>query len=390
MNALGVHVFAGGFTMGVQQVCPVIAQLETHNFGRETAEQFVDFINADSWEDWPRLECSFIYGNPRCTGFSCITSGYGGDVHGPWSGPTKDIHDLCNYGVRNETDVIIWESVQQAYSTGRELLDYLRDELFVPRGYRIVHAFLNAASFGNPQNRRRYFFIAYRGHRNFNFAPPVLSPSPDTTRSTIERFKSIDVQPCKLNSKKFQYSPDSCIELTKDERLLVPHLREGECCNRFARFRNEELKTISPRLYNTWKYRASNMPFSMHCIQRIRYDWYTPTIHSSAARFIHPELNRPLSVRELAALMGWPKDVFPKGPNPVGQIAKGVVPSAGRWLAEQVQLYLNDEWGSEDWESKYNHTRGEWVGSSCPGKVEKTFNMTHYTREMTHERLRVD
>jgi len=38
-RALGVHVFAGGFTAGVKRVFEVDAQLEVHGLGVRTAEE---------------------------------------------------------------------------------------------------------------------------------------------------------------------------------------------------------------------------------------------------------------------------------------------------------------------------------------------------------------
>jgi len=115
MKAVGCHVFAGGFTMGVKRVFDVECQLESHGFGKETCEAVakVPFVNRPD-ANWPDVEAQFLYGNPRCTGFSCITSGYDEDTHGPWAKQTEDIHQLCNYAA-GRYDIIIWESVQQAF-----------------------------------------------------------------------------------------------------------------------------------------------------------------------------------------------------------------------------------------------------------------------------------
>ena len=121
------------------------------------------------------------------------------------------------------------------------------------------------------------------------------------------------------------------------------------------------------------------MPFSCHCVRRIAWDMQCPTIHGSAGRFLHPSEDRPLTVREMSLLMGWPDGMTPRGYNPVGQIAKGVCPEVGVWLAEQVQLYLDDEWGDEDYESSYDDLAGQWVGRRCdPGQTEKVFDLTKY------------
>lgn len=379
MRALGVHVFAGGFTMGVRRVADVVAQLEVHDFGGDTVRAMgIPFINAASWREWPKYAgVDLVYGNPRCTGFSCITAGYGEDAHGPWSNQTKDVHELCQYGVNAGIDTIIWESVQQAYSVGRELLDYLRDELFKPNGYRIAHVFINAASFGNAQTRRRYFFVAYRG-RNFNIDPPKLPTRHATVRDVIGSMSGRTTNAVRLSRPGAEYDRDTHTLLNEREQAVVPHLGPKMCLNKYARLHTDELKRVCHKYWKTWVERASSRPFSLHCISRIRWDYHCPTLHSSCSRLIHPEHDRPLTVGELATLMGW-GDVLPRGDKPVHQIAKGVVPDVGEWLAKQVALHRSDAWGRDDWSTRYDHRHGAWKGERHTSQpVEKVLDMTQY------------
>jgi site-specific DNA-cytosine methylase len=385
-TALGVHVFAGGFTHGVKKVCDVECQLETHGFGGDTCEQVfkTPFVNRPSWKDWPSYhDIPFIYGNPRCTGFSCITAGYDGSVHGPWAEQTQDIHDLCNYAVDVKADIVIWESVQQAYSVGRPLLDYLRDEVFVPKGYRIAHIMLNAAAFGNAQQRKRYFFVAYRNNKNFNVTPPTISPYYNTCWDILGPMQDREVHEGDLWSKRgVDYTFDTYGCLTDEEKHCVPNLPNGWDLNLLAKF---YLEAMPKRWQRVYKYRTSDMPFSMHSIHRLNWLRPYPTIHSSAGRQIHPVHNRPVTVGEVATVMGW-DGLIPVGANPIAQIGKSVCPAAGKWLAEQAVAYLNDEWGDEDWESSYDNNKCEWVGRHCSrNDKEKVFNLTRYVGQQLDE-----
>jgi len=386
MKAVGIHVFAGGFTMGVRKVFDVVGQLEIHNFGRETVEQRLKlpFMNASSWQEWPDLGVQFAYGNPRCTGFSTITSGYDDKVHGPWADQTKDVHDFCHYVVKHDTPIAIWESVQQAYTVGRPLLDYLRDELFVPHDYRIAHVFVNAASCGNAQNRRRYFFVAYKRDMNFNVFAPLLNEHATTLGDVLARVGHTRGHECKIYSKNVEYDEFSHANLTSDEWAVLPHLPQGCCMNGFARRHEAKLKEVAPRAWRTWDLRTSDMPFSLHCIHRARARHYAPTLHSSAGRIIHPFQDRPLTLGEIAAVMGWA--CIPAGTNPIPQLAKGVVPSVGTWLAEQAMAYLSDAWGKDDFESTYNDRTGVWEGRHLNDKpVEKVFNLTKFVAPLPEE-----
>lgn len=378
MQALGVHVFAGGFTMGVKKVFDVKAQLELHGFGLGTARSLVPVIEGDVWQDWPRYGCEFTFANPRCTGFSCITSGYDSSTHGPWAKQTIDVHDFCHYSIAADADIIIWESVQQAFSTGRPLLDYLRDELFVPKGYKIAHLFVNAATFGNAQNRRRYFFVAYRSNKNFNIVPPRVQEH-GTILSTIDRLIDRPAREMRFTTN-CEYSEDCYLVIGDEEKRILPYMKQGWCMNRWSHENGfGVMEKIAPSAYECWLRRNSCMPFSLHCINRPRWQGRCPTLHSSCCRIIHPVLDRPLTVLELSVLMGW--DMIPRGPSPFAQLAKGIVPAVGEWLAEQAKLYLDDVWGDEDWASKYNGHKGEWE-PALHTDVEKVIDMTQYFKEI--------
>jgi len=370
-KAVGIHVFAGGFTVGVQRVFDVAHQLEAHGFGLETAEAMCNLkcIN-DEEAKWPDVEGEFAFGNPRCTGFSTITSGYDETAHGPWSKQTCDIHQLCEYAA-GRYDIVIWESVQQAYTVGKPLLDYLRDEIFGPKHYRVAHVFVNAGSFGNAQQRKRYFFVAYRDDRNFNVTPPTIDPYYATMYDAIYSLRERETK--KWWPTDLDYEFDSYNELSADEEECIKRLPNGWCLNRMGRHAPEFL---TPKYRFTWDTRTSDLPFSLHSVVRTNWLRPSPTLHSSASRFIHPHLDRPLTIGEISTIMGWPR--IPIGKNPIGQIVKGIVPDVGQWLAEQALSYLNNEWGDDDFESSYNPITMTWEGRDTTGAIEKNFDLTKY------------
>lgn len=369
MRAVGIHVFAGGFSYGVNKVFDVQCQLEKHGFALETAEQTFGIRTING--DWPEIEAEFAYGNPRCTGFSSLTGGYDDSVHGPWAKQCQDVHDLCEYSV-GKYDVIIWESVQQAYTTGRPLLDYLRDEVFAPQHYRIAHLFINASSFGNTQSRRRYFFVAYRDDRNFNVSPPSISRYQPVLYDDLWDLRERETR--EVTAWEDGYDFDTYTRLGPNEKACVPYLPNGWGLNHFAQFASHKMP---PVMRDKWRFRTSDMPFSLHCIKRVQWLRPSPTLYSSCSRLIHPDLDRPITVGEAATIMGWEGRV-PVGPVPFAQIAKGVVPQVGTWLAEQAKAYLENAWGDEDWESSYDANLGEWVGSDVHGAREKVIDMTRY------------
>lgn len=382
VQADGCHVFAGGFSYGVREVMEVPKQYEIHGLGRKTVEaEGIGWDQAADWTDWgdKSPNAAMLFGNPRCTGFSCVTAGYDESAHGAWSKPTKDIHQLCDHGIKQGYDLICWESVQQAMTVGRELLDYLRDEKFVPAGYRIAHLLINAASFGNSQHRKRYFFMAYKADKNFNILPPDIVTTHATVGDILAKITTDEsrVTASRFNKNAVYDDHTRTLRGTEEERFF-PHLPQGIDLNVIGRHYYDWLEKRSPIFARQWNLRTSDMPFSMHGIYRLDEFDFMPVISGSAGRFVHPTIDRTLTMGELSLLMGWPKGVTPKGDNPVGQIGKGVCPEVGKWLAEMAMMYINDDWGKEDWESSYDDQAGMWIGKNVPGQVEKTFDMTRY------------
>jgi site-specific DNA-cytosine methylase len=386
--AVGCHVFAGGFTMGVREHFRVPAQLERHNFGTETVEanlRGTKFVNEDNFEDWKDHkdvwggDAKFIFGNPRCTGFSLVTSGHDETIHGPWAKCTQDIHELCKFGIAQDFDLICWESVQQAWTIGRPLLTYLKDNYFLPAGYRVAHLFLNASSFGNAQQRKRYFFVGYKADRNFNVVPPTLLPRQKLVKDVLG-----PMMRRKTNAVKYieDYDENSWVVTSPEEAKVIASLPEGWCLNSMARHQYDELKALSPAFAQRWDRRCSDMPFSMHGVSKLRWEWNCPTMFSSCVRLIHPKLNRPITVGECAALMGWPDGMYPRGRNPFPQIVKGICPEVGVWLAEQAKLYLDDSWGNDDWDTAWNDQTQRWEGYDYTDAVtkpdEKVIDLTKY------------
>lgn len=375
-DALGIHVFAGGFSGGVAEEANVLCQLECHGFGLETASKTwgVQTVNCDPHE-WPKIKADWVFSNPRCTGFSCVTAGYGEDCHGPFAKQCQDIRDLIDYAKDGDYPVIVWESVQQAYSTGRPLLDLLRDEL-VAKGYRIVHLLMNGHTFGNAQCRRRYFFVAHKRELRFNVQVPDVSPYYPTAYDAIWHLRDRETSEYKPNST--EYTFDSYVQLLEYEKHEVPRLATGWSMNQLAPYDFDNCHEKTKRI---WRERTSRMPFSMHGCFRLSWFRPCPTLTSTAGRYIHPWLNRPLTVGELATLMGW-NGKIPVGKLPIAQIAKGVIPSAAKWLAQQVHFCLDDAWGGEDFEVAYDHHKGEFVGRDSHDLDEKTIDLTHYHGKM--------
>lgn len=340
--AIGVHVFGGGFTEGVLREFDVPSQLEIHNLGRGSVEaRGVDFIREKTCEAWPKINSQFVFGNPRCSGFSSMTAMSAS--RGPWCKQTQDIHDLCKYGITVDADVVVWESVRGAYGVGRDLLTYLIKEMFVPAGYRIAHVFEQGLDFGTPQLRKRYFFVAYRGGM-FNVMPPNFKRV--TVRDVIGHLVDRKTNEARLEVQNSPYDEDSYTTINRELKKCIPYIRQGEGLNCMARRDDGEmLETISSSLYEKWLFRSSEIPLGISTIPRLSWD-RCPVIHGGSSHLIHPTLDRPITVGEASTLMGWAS--IPSGDYPIRQLAKGIIPNAGWWLSRHVKMCMNNDWENED------------------------------------------
>ncbi len=375
MKALGIHVFAGGFTLGVDKVMDVNTHLEVHDLGYETSTKALgkDVIRCDA-KSWPAPPKDHLlaYGNPRCTAFSCVTGGNDRESHGAYAKQTRDAVELCDYAAGN-FDFVVWESVQQAYSTGRELLADLYRDFFKPRGYRLCHLFINAASFGNAQNRKRYFFVAYRDNYKFNIQPPQMWPYRPALWDALKPFMDTPTVP--QDGHDGDLGPNTSYYTNPSEAEFISHLPNGWGMNSMAlHMRNK----LSPKYQSIWDERNSDLPFSLFCTTRLSMTKFAPTLFTGSRGYLHPCFDRGLTPNEFGSIMGWPAGVLPVGNNVVQQLAKGICPDIGEWIAQQVLLSANKHWGSDDWESTYCPKVKKWFGGNATGKDEKVIDLTRW------------
>ena len=371
-KALGVHVFAGGFTMGAREHLDVQGQCELHGLGVHTVRQKlrVPFIEGSCWQDWPKHGVQVIYGNPRCTAFSSLSCGSREEVHGHSAKCTQDIWDLCLYGVHVGADVICWESVQQAYTAGRPLIDRLIAEVFSAKSYRIAHVFVTTSALGSCQDRKRYFFVAYRGGE-FNVEPPSPPLWHTTVGDCLATYMNRYVNVANTGNKGVPYIEDTCNVLVDNDKVCVPLLREGEGMHDIM---DRHYERLPDNYQSRVAFATSNIPFGLHCVHRLKWDGVCPTLHTGCRNWIHPRRDRTLTIRELASLMSWPEDISPIGPKPVEQIVKGVCPEAGAWIADALAKCATGWWGN--------------LNIDRPGKTdvhredEKVFRYTHIIPEL--------
>lgn len=321
LTAVGAYIFAGGFTLGVKQHFKVLAHLEETAYGvatmRRNQPEIPVHVGMDQWpldELRGRDPIDLIYGNPPCAAWSVAGSKLKGgrDWH-------RDPRVSCtqrHFALLEQLRPTLWawESVTQAFTVGRELVDELTTRALA-LGYSVTYLLHNARYLGVPQTRNRFFFLAHK---------------------------------VELGFEKLPWTWLSCNEALRGLNDLGELTGAGKSCARYRPM----LKTVQPgetlvKAWDRWLVETGvEQPLNKHgkrtgrpafIIRRARKDAPSPVV---MCEMIHPIEDRFLTGPELARLCGFPPGYEFEGLKDVGQISRGVCPPVGEWLARNLGLAL--------------------------------------------------
>lgn len=366
-KAVGVHAFAGGIVMGVQSRFDVLNCCEPHDFGTKTLEQRlgVEVVRDADLAKWPRpQDVEFVFGNPRCGGFSVLVT-WDGKSRGAGCEQSIDAEQLCRHGLRLKASVIAFESVQAILSdNNRSFLDRMQVEVF-GKGWKFAYLLHDAATFGSCQYRKRFFFVAYRNNLVFNGVPRKVPASVTTVDEVLESHAGRRVWYQSLGKSNVDYDRDTCHPMDDEMKRVVPYLEQGDSLNTLHhRWGPKFFEALGCAKMMTKSANArSDIPFGIgRNFVRLKSNASCPTLVGDAGiSLVHPHLDRYVSVGELSSLMGWPVGLVPAGPSPSQQVAKGVVPACAGWLAECVERCLASSPGDPDLDVTWDRQSRKYV-----------------------------
>lgn len=271
-----------------------------------------------SLPDYKKNKPLVLIGCAPCQGFSAHRKGR-------WE--EKDarndlVRTFADIAVRLEPDCVIMENVPELLS-GRywPYFESFRDRL-TSVGYTVKQAILNTAEFGVPQERFRALVIAMKT-KEFNFPRPFLQPA---------KFKTV-----------------------RDAIGDLPAIEPGKQAkfDRMHRCANHRSTTLDVIRFVPKD--GGNRPSGIgpKCLDRIkgysdvygRLSWDKPAItitryarNPASGRFVHPEQNRGLTMREAARLQGFPDQFRFEGSfdSIFKQIGEAVPPPFSTAIALQV------------------------------------------------------
>lgn len=331
-TALGNYIFAGGFTLGVEQHFKVLGHLEDGPFGVATARQhwpgMVIQTSPSLWEiealklmhDSGRA-LDLLYCNPPCAAWSkagtFVTKGrsaYKDAEH--YTSCTTRAADLA---LRLNPNIWVWESVPQAWEFGHEFTKHLARQ-FTKAGYLVTLLFTDLQLHGCPQRRPRFHFVASKLHLDYE---DLLHREYTVTTGVSEFLK------------KYEFKTETVSPLSD---VISRVIREMKKTKKFGSVRQVADRVVGGehmyplRTASTGRQYRTGRPSFL--VKRVKPDKTCETI-TGGANLIHPEKVRYLSVEEQQVLGGWPLSFKFQGTvgSQYAQVGKAVQPATGEFIA---------------------------------------------------------
>jgi len=363
-----VQGFAGGFTCGaVQAGLELVGKRELPGgFGVLSCEANRHILGTrwrtevGPWNEWTPVKVPAVLGNPPCSGFSLMSRK---EWRGVGSPANACMHALIEYAALCDPEIVAFESVQQAYSQGRPLMQQLRARLEEKTGHRydLVHILQQGYTLGGPAWRPRYFATFTRVPFGVEYGTP-------SNLNWGELMFDLEAQP--LNWSPQTYVGNNAHPWVNRELRHTPHVdahatlsAEAPLWNRLRELYDAldgdwpagtNVTTALRRCYEKhgslppgWKHNedkliSKNFEFGFHQPNRWRTDKPCRVMTGGATGLvIHPYHFRPLTVREVMRGQGFPDD-WRACDLPVKGVTgaywgKGIPVQVGRWMGTWVR-----------------------------------------------------
>lgn len=374
-RAIDCQGFAGGFTLGmVQAGFTLVGKREmVAGFGSANCEANRHLLG-DQWrtesvvpEMWSTVAADVVFGNPPCSGFSVMSAK---DFRGADSKINHCMWAFIDYAARVRPYVAIFESVQNAFTSepGHALMRSLRARLVQHTGldYQLHHVLHNAIAVGGAAVRRRYFFVASRVP--FGVERPRLPAYPvlDDVLADLENLPHTwEAQPYRAPAtwwtsrrRNLDGSVDGHVGLDNPLTRRIRDLMAGVSWNP-----GDHIGAVAQRYWDTYarlpeswsatEEKVVKNEFFMGFTTPVRWcgDRYGRVITGGGLHnVVHPRLDRTITHREAARVLGFPDDwrILPlrrvSGLNMTW--GKGITVDCGRWVGGWIRRALDGEPGS--------------------------------------------
>jgi site-specific DNA-cytosine methylase len=295
--------------------------------------------------EWPREKVDVVFGNPPCSGFSVLTASSKWQErgqHGAEAMQNRCMVDLIDHGINCQAEVIVFESVQAASTTGRSLMIELHNRLEdrTRKTWHLTLVLMNALSVGGWPDRRRFFFVASRkGPVDMPVATSWAQPLSAAIGDLIDH---VDDDPL---------SPYSTVRTPKALRHAAlaasGYWEMGEPCD-VAYDRAVAAGWDGPVPDRSDRIRSM--------FTSARWHWERPARVATATVLdtaVHPIRSRTLTHAEVGRIMGFPGQydlvgITKQRGKGRALYGKGIPAQSGRWLMEGIRRHLTNETHKDD------------------------------------------
>jgi site-specific DNA-cytosine methylase len=279
---------------------------------------------------------------------------------------------FVRYAAKIKPIIAVFESVQPAYrrDDGRKLMRQLRAELEELTGeqYGLWHILHNAYSIGGPAQRRRYFWLVSRV--SFGIEKPTLRylPTLDDVIGDLESLANTWYpqpyrSPTSSYARQFM-SPSGIV----DGMATIPHnigvQRLHDLMNTVSWKPGDHIALVARRYYEMYGHLPKSFGPEMEAKivkNNFNMGFTTPTrwdgskhsrVVTGASLYctIHPHLNRTITHREAARILGFPDDWHALPLRNISGIqttwGKGITCHCGKWIGSWIKRALDGDPGS--------------------------------------------
>lgn len=367
---------AGFMSLGlVQNGMEMKLRTGTLNFGNPLAEanrahlgrSWSTFFSDDS-DEWPVEACDIVAGCPPCSGWSVWS---GPANRGPDAPAHEHTRAFMRYAARVKPKVIAFECVQQAYTSGRDVMVKYRDmvEELSGKKYDLYHLKHNNLQLGGYSYRPRYFWVAVESGMPFG----AQVNDPESLPRIMDIIGDLAKAPQGWSSQRYVEEPSEWIsELHSQTRTFDGHMGRNSIHSQriedvFEIIGNEnwpgngDLGSAAKKMYdmNNGEFpqkwidvapRLLRREFKLGFSQPYRWKedhWCNVLTGSALDHVIHPTEPRLITHREAARMQGLPDDWNISEAKDYSSLpsvwGKAVPVHAARWLGEAIGAALDGE-----------------------------------------------
>jgi site-specific DNA-cytosine methylase len=371
-TAVDCQSFAGGFTLGmVQAGFRLTGKREMKGgFGVANCEANRHLLGDSWWAEavdpgqWsaPTMRPDVVFGNPPCSGFSVMSHK---DFRGADSPINSCMWAFVEYAARCRPTIAVFESVQMARTRpdGLDLMRRLRNHLEELTGdyYTLHHVRHNALAVGGAAMRKRYFWVVSAipfgiVREKKRHVPRLRDIFSDLDNLALAWGAQAYRQPPTWWSKDKrsdsgvvdgQAAVSSPLSRRLYDLMTVEPWHPGEHMSKVIERYYDRTGTV-PASWAGFKDHMISREFQLGFTQPCRWngDNYARVITGgSPGSVIHPTLDRLITFREVARVMGFPDDwkIAPLRHNPgmVMTWGKGITVQCGKWIGKQIHNALD-------------------------------------------------